>query len=248
MIPASVEQLERSCVQWGQTSIPYGVRRSRRRSTVSIAIHPRDGVLLTAPAATPIARLDRVVHAKARWIVERLRRGSVLPPQPAQREFVDGETFHYLGRQYRLRVEPRLEGVALRRGLLVAGVQDARRGSGGGAEHVRDALVCWYRQHAAERLPDFAGHWARRLGVTVNVALRDQRARWGSCDRAGSLRLNWRIIQAPRTCIEYVVAHEVVHVRHPNHTPAFWGALGRVMPDYEQRRTRLRELGPSLVW
>jgi hypothetical protein len=109
--------------------------------------------------------------------------------------------------------------------------------------------VTWYRQHAQQRLPEIASVWAHKLHVEVGaVLMREQRRRWGNCDRSGLLRLNWRIIQAPRACIEYVVAHEVVHVRHPNHTPAFWAALGRVMPDYERRRARLKALGASLVW
>lgn len=69
-----------------------------------------------------------------------------------------------------------------------------------------------------------------------------------SCDHAGNLRLDWRIVQAPRRLIEYVVAHEVVHVLHANHGRALWAALGRMMPDYDQQRARLRELGPSLEW
>jgi predicted metal-dependent hydrolase len=240
--------IERSQVQWGHTSIPYAVRRSRRRGTVSIAIDPHEGVLLTAPAATTLDRLDRVVRTKARWIVRRLRQESDLPPPLTRREFVSGESFRYLGRQFTLRIEHGRDSVALRHGRRVVGVPGGN-GDGDRAEHVRHALVRWYRQHAGERLPEFAAWWASKVGVTVKtVAMRDQRARWGSCDRGGLLRLNWRIIQAPRACIEYVVAHEVVHLRHPNHTPAFWAALGRVMPDYERRRARLRELGPSLVW
>jgi len=243
-----VTTAERSEVQWGRTAIPYAIRRSARRGTVSVAIDPEQGVLLTAPTATPVERLDRVVRTKARWIVERLRRQSDLPPALHEREFASGETFLYLGRQYRLRIDHRRDGVALQHGHLAVGVphdlpHDRRRAQ------ARRALVTWYRQHAQERLPEIATVWARRLRVEVGaVLLREQRRRWGSCDRAGLLRLNWRIIQAPRTCIEYVVAHEVVHMHHPNHTPAFWSALGRVMPDYERRRARLKALGSSLVW
>jgi predicted metal-dependent hydrolase len=241
-----VTAVERSEVQWGRTAIPYAIRRSARRGTVSVAIDPEEGVLLTAPTTTPVERLDRVVRTKARWIVERLRRQSELPPALHEREFVSGETFLYLGKQYRLGIDHRREGAALLHGHLVVGApHDPTRRSA----HVRRVLVTWYRQHAQERLPEIAGVWARKLHVEVGaVLMREQRRRWGSCDRSGLLRLNWRIIQAPRACIEYVVAHEVVHVRHPNHTPAFWAALGRVMPDYERRRARLKALGASLVW
>jgi predicted metal-dependent hydrolase len=240
--------VERSAVQWGHTSIPYAVRRSGRRGTVSIAIDPREGVLLTAPSATSLDRLDRVVRTKAAWIVQRLRRQSDLPPPPAPREFVSGETFLYLGRQYRLRLGPGRDSVAMRQGRLDVGVY-GRTGDADRAERLRRALVGWYRQRAAERLPEIVTKWARRLKASVtDVSVSDQRSRWGSCDAKGVLRINWRIIQAPRMCIEYVVAHETTHVEYANHSPAFWAALGRAMPDYEQRRARLRELGPSLVW
>jgi predicted metal-dependent hydrolase len=72
--------------------------------------------------------------------------------------------------------------------------------------------------------------------------------RWGSASPSGSIRLNWRVIQAPISLVDYVVAHELVHLRHPNHDRAFWAALGRAMPNYEERKGRLRELGRSLVW
>ena len=76
----------------------------------------------------------------------------------------------------------------------------------------------------------------------------EPRKRWGSASPRGTLRLNWRIVQAPISLVDYVVAHELVHLAHPNHTPAFWAALGRAMPDYETRKGRLRSMGPELAW
>ena len=236
--------IERSEVRFGLTAIPYVVRRSQRRGTVSIAIDPAMGVLLTAPQATPIARLDRVVHDKARWIVERLRRGPTGAERTAPREFVNGETFLYLGCQYRLKFAvgavPR---VTLVGGRLVVTVPE------GSAAAVRQAVLTWYRHHAAERLPERAAIWAKKMGVPVPVVLiRDQRRRWGSCDPKGNLRFNWRIVQAPMRLVDYVVAHELVHLTHRKHTAAFWAALGRVMPDYEARRERLCQVGRRLEW
>jgi predicted metal-dependent hydrolase len=80
------------------------------------------------------------------------------------------------------------------------------------------------------------------------VLIRDQRKRWGSADAKGIVRLNWRIIQAPPRLIDYVVAHELAHLRYPDHTRGFWADLGAVMPDYEERREALRRLGRVLVW
>ena len=236
--------IERSEVRFGLTAIPYVVRRSQRRGTVSIAIDPAMGVLLTAPQATPIARLDRVVHDKARWIVERLRRGPVGAEHPAPREFVNGETFLYLGRQYRLKiVVGAVTRVAFTGGRLVVTVPV------GSAAAVRKAVVTWYRHHAAERLPERAEICAKKMGVPVPVVLiRDQRRRWGSCDPKGNLRFNWRTVQAPMRLVDYVVAHELVHLGHRHHTAAFWAALGRVMPDYEARRERLCQVRRRFEW
>lgn len=108
--------LDRSTVTWGSTKIPYAIQRSARRSTVTIAVEPSGEVMITAPANASLTKLDRAVHKKAKWIVDRVRRRSDLPPPP-QREFVSGECLLYLGRQYQLRIvearEPapaRLEG------------------------------------------------------------------------------------------------------------------------------------------
>jgi hypothetical protein len=80
------------------------------------------------------------------------------------------------------------------------------------------------------------------------VLVRDQRKRWGSADSAGNVRFNWRVIQAPMRLVDYVVAHELVHLRHPEHNRDFWAVLGSVMSDYEERRERLRQLGRVMTW
>lgn len=235
---------ERSVVQWGTTKIPYTVQRSTRRGTVSVAVEPSGSVVLTAPASTPIPRLDRVVRAKARWIVDRVRRRSDLPPA-AEREFVSGETVLYLGRSYRLRVREhgKVSIARLDRGHLVVTVPR------GGRPEIKEAIVAWYRRHAEARLRERVALWAARLRVEVpEVRLTEPRQRWGSCTPSGVLRLNWRIVQAPMSLVDYVVAHELVHLVHAHHGETFWSALGRVMPEYEERRRALVERGAGYVW
>ena len=117
------------------------------------------------------------------------------------------------------------------------------------AAHVRAALVAWLRRHAAARLPERVEAWRAKAGVAMpRVVVADQRKRWGSCDRSGTIRLNWRIIQAPMRLIDYVVVHELVHLRHRGHGRDYWRAVGRVMPDYERRREELRRCGAGLAW
>jgi predicted metal-dependent hydrolase len=246
-----VETGEKSEIQFGRTTIGYAIRRSARRRTVSITVDPREEVVLLAPIGIPVDRLDRVVHRKARWIVGKLRRGSNLPTPLPPREFVSGETFRYLGRQYRLRVASEASGrpsVSLRGGWLRVGVPRGTEGPERAAA-VQQALVGWYRLHAAERLPERVAVWSLKLGIPMPMVLiREQTKRWASCDRKRVMRFNWRIIQAAMTLVDYVVVHELVHLSHREHTWEFWSTLGKAMPDYEHRRASLKHLGPDLNW
>jgi predicted metal-dependent hydrolase len=218
---------------------------------VSIAVEPTGEVVVTAPTNTTIARLEGLVRKKATWILERRRQRDELAPLPTAREFVSGESFRYLGRQYRLKVEP----------VGVADPDDPVRLLGGYLRvevprrlpipdlRVREALVAWYRAKAAAYLPGKLATWAARVGVPVpRLLVTEPPKRWGSASKTGVVRINWRAIQAPPALVEYVVAHELVHLRHDDHSRAFWTALGRILPDYESRKDRLRALGPSLVW
>lgn len=241
---------EASQVRFGQTVIEYQVRRSPRRKTVSIFVKPRFGVLVVAPSGLPLTRLDSVVHGKARWIVDRLRtswRGEA-PPQP--REFVSGESYLYLGRHYRLKISPQAEtsDAKLVGGWIQVPLRKALRAKERSAV-VRTVLESWYRAHASLKLPERVRRIAPKLGVAPpKIAIREQQRRWGSCDISGVLRFNWRIIQAPMRLVDYVVAHELVHLVEKNHTTTFWSVLGKAMPDYDRRREELARLGPSLVW
>lgn len=243
------EEIERSSVRYGTTNLAYVVQRGRRVKTVAIAVD-REGVLVRAPAETSLDRLDEIVRGKARWIAERLRRFRELPPSPSEREFVSGETFLYLGRQARLLVQPgsQREKVRLVSGRLVVQVAPDLVGRDRAAA-VKKKLVAWYRAHAATRLPERVEPWRAYLGLApAGVLIRSQEKRWASCDVSGVLRFNWRIVQAPVSLIDYVVVHELVHLEHRHHTPDFWAALGRVLPDYEERREALRQIGGRLVW
>ena len=238
---------ETSVVTWGGTQVPYAIRRSaRRKKTVAVTVDPAGRVVLLAPEHSSPDELDRIVARKAEWIVRRLRRAESHGPAPSPREFVSGESVVYLGRHYRLKVQPHAGGEAkLRGGWLHV---PAPEGAGQPAQ-VRDALISWFRHHAGRRLPERVAAWRAKAGVRMpSVIVSNQQKRWGSCDRNGAIRLNWRIIQAPMRLVDYIVVHELVHLRHRGHGREYWQAVGRVMPDYERRRDDLRRCGAGLAW
>ena len=182
---------ETSEITFGETRLAYGIRRSqRRKKTVSVSVDPNGHVLLIAPQHLSTARLDAVVRRKAKWIVQRLRHvesnGTALSP----REFVSGESVLYLGRHYRLKVHAQVADKAkLTGGWLHVSAPP-------GSEHtteIREAVVSWFRHHAAQRLPERVKEWQSKAGVPMpKVIIADQQKRWGSCDSRGTIRLNWR--------------------------------------------------------
>ena len=238
---------EQGHVPFGRSVIDYRIERSDRRKTVTIAVGPGGGVVLKAPLGTSIRRLDEVVSAKASWILKRLVGFRGLGAAPAPKEFVAGESYRYLGRSYRLKIERRSECTdpiaSVHGAFLVVTIPRAS-----GAEQrdalVRRAVVAWYRRQAARRIPTRVEIYTSRAGLrSPSVLIRDQEKRWGSCSSNGELRFNWRVMMAPMSLVDYVVAHEVCHLIVRDHSTRFWKLLETVLPDYEERRARLRVEG-----
>lgn len=241
---------ERSEIQFGLTRIPFLIRRSEKRGTVALTIENNGGLVVTAPTETSIDRLNDVVRHKAPWVVQRICLVRELPAPPSEREFVTGETVRCLGRQFRLKV---IEAAEEDYPRIWAGWYEVPIACGLPADErrlaVRRRLMDSLRGRAERYLPGRLAEVCQQARVKQpSMILREQRKRWGSCDANGTLRINWRIVQAPSSLIEYVLAHELVHLVHLVHGPEFWAMLGRRMPDYEDRRRRLRALGPALEW
>ncbi len=234
-------------VRFGETTIEYQVRRSqRRRKTVQITVDG-NGVHVTAPATTPDRELRSIVRKRAAWIV---RHAHGAPLSVPQKRFVSGETLPYLGRNVRMV----FESAKTRRALLrfdhwrfritvPEGLSDQQR-----YQRIRHVVIDWYRNRAAQRLPETVDRWWPQLGRgdRPQILIRDQRRRWGSCAADGTLRFNWRAMMLEPSLIDYIVVHELAHLTIRNHSEAFWALVYDAMPDSQVRRRRLREAGCSL--
>ena len=155
---------EVSAIVWGSKRLPYTIRRStRRKKTVAVTVEPTGSVLVIAPERLATDRLDAIVARKAEWIVRRLRRAGNHAPPASPREFVSGESVLYLGRHYRLKVDPRATGEAKLRGgwLHVPVLGETQQ-----TAHVRAALVSWFRRHAVERLPERVEAWRSKVDTS----------------------------------------------------------------------------------
>ena len=167
-----------------------------------------------------------------------------------RKRFVSGETLPYLGRNVRLVVEtadvPAPEARFDHWSFRIAApahLDETKR-----YEEIRKVVVQWYRKRASRRLPQTVELWRKRMGLpgSPEVLIRDQRQRWGSCAPDGTLRFNWRVVMLTPTLIDYVVIHELSHLRVNDYSRDFWGLISKTMPDAQFRRRRLREAGKLL--
>ena len=219
--------------EYGTTRIPFLLKRTIRK-TLSIEVGADGTVQVTAPQDATEHDIRWKVEKRGSWILRQQRELAKLPPPLPERQYVSGESWRYLGRQHRLRVLlGDTEGVRVTRGELLVTVLDPER--------TQKILDRWLRARAqavlSERLTVCLEHISH-FGVqhSGEFSLRLMKTQWGSCTRLGRLTFNPRLIQAPRDCIDYVILHELCHLKEFNHSAAYYQLLGRVLPDWKRRR------------
>jgi predicted metal-dependent hydrolase len=232
--------------------IAFTIIRSRRRHrTFEIRLDRERGVLISVPWRTPTERAIEHVKNRAEWI---LRRSASLAPAPGPADLAQGGTLPYLGTQLALTVESAAvrkasvsfdlsEGTPRLRVLVPVGLDESSR-----QLTFAIAIERWYRRRAFEAMTESVAFWAPAVGASpTRIVVRDQKHLWGSCGPDGTIRFNWRLIQLDPGLIDYVVVHELSHLKVRNHSSRFWAEVGRVQPDYAARRQRLREEGARVV-
>ncbi|WP_462113936.1 M48 family metallopeptidase [Lysobacter xanthus] len=219
--------------------LTYSLRRTDRRRTVGIFVEPYGQVVVLAPPAASVERIEQIVRRRLKWIRGKQRLAESYPSPPQPREWVAGETHRYLGRQYRLKLAAGCStSVKLVGGYFLVVTPDPQD-----RDQIRKAMEDWYKRHAFTLLSDRVrraislSSWLRMEIPPIRVRLLTRR--WGSTAVSGRITFNIDLVKLPLSCIDYVVAHELVHLKIPNHSPAFWGMLGRVMPNWRKCRSRL---------
>lgn len=218
----------------------FQVRESANRVTVGITVD-RDGSLyLHAPSGIAPDALAAWARTKRMWVYRKLAEKDLLLSVRPHKEFVTGEGFHYLGRSHRLLLAD-TDTVRMDRGRLLLPHGHTRPGD------AATALIGWYRTRGRHWLPERLTPWTRRMAVTpTGLEVRDLGYRWGSLSATGRLNIHWATLQLPPTLIDYVLVHELAHIAHKHHTPAFWATVERAMPDYDHRKDQLVTAGARL--
>jgi predicted metal-dependent hydrolase len=206
--------------------------RSHRR-TIALIITPEARLIIRAPLHAPAAMIDEVIREKSGWIRKKIAeiKGR---PQAVSHAYDEGEIFWFLGRPYPLHItdDP---GAGIRRADRLCVPRTIR-------PDIRRGLHHWYMTEAHKEIHSRCMWFSMMTGYSpTSVRITDASQRWGSCNHKGGLNFSWRLIQAPLEIVDYVIVHELVHLRQPDHSRKFWEKVEVLMPDYKRRREWLRE-------
>ncbi len=230
--------LSHGTVAYAQETIAFNVLYADRK-TMEIAVHPDSVVVIKAPFGTDFAEVQKRVVRRVGWIKRQLDYFRQFEPRTPGRSYVGGETHLYLGKQYRLKISSgEVDDVKLIRGHF----HIVAKGNAT-PDKVRPLMESWYADKAAERFKEsYNLNWPcfEKLSIAKpRLQIRRMRKRWGSLSKGGVLTLNTDLIRAPKECIDYVITHELSHLKYHDHSTEFYRLLDKVMPDWEKRKHKL---------
>jgi predicted metal-dependent hydrolase len=235
------------------TNLPftYRIRRSQRVTSTRIVVKPNQ-VEVVAPLQIPEHKLHSFVAAKQQWITQALNKMAVSSPEhyrftPA--EYKSGAAITYQGNPYLLMLKPsKLKRVKIEFADGYTAHMPASLSPDKHNNEIREALIRWMKKHTKQLVEDMVNtHAAKKQLNPRTITIKTQKSRWGSCGIHNDININWLLIMAPREVLEYVVVHELCHIKVKNHSSQFWALVAEHLPDYQKRRLWLKKQGRSLM-
>jgi predicted metal-dependent hydrolase len=219
--------------------IPFRVEH-RKRKKLAITVHPDMRLQVVAPQTSATDQVLSRVEKRAGWILKQWRYFERFQPREPARRYVSGETHLYLGRQYRLKTRQGLEETVKLRGKFLHVWSDEPQNT----RRIKELVDEWYRERATllldRRLHECIGQCrSLKLRRHPRLTVRKMTHRWGSCTKQGNILLNEDLVRVPVHCVDYVIVHELCHLRVHNHSDGFYRLLTRCMPDWQRRKERL---------
>jgi len=229
------------------SKIDYNIVVRPRRKTASIVIRPNNTVDVLVPSYMQGKHIEQFVLSKRKWIDKKLHFNEQIRLQYKPKVFITGETFYFLGAPYQLNItHEKQESILLNNNYLIAYIP-ARVKTEKQQQYIRKQITSWYREQSEFQLNDRAHHFSTMIGkAPSHTGIKNYRSRWGSCHHDGRIYLNWRLIMAPEWVFDYVVIHELCHLIHHNHSPAFWQLVESISPTHKEAKSWLKINGLGL--
>jgi hypothetical protein len=211
-----------------------------KRKTIAVIIQPDGTLMVRAPLRASNLHIREFIQNHADWIRRKQAQAKGSPPPP-KKNFRNGETFLYLGKEFPLKVvTPRRPALSFRKNTFLLSKTFLPKAS--------QAFSQWYKDRSREMISGRVASWAKpNLFAYKKIHITSARTRWGSCSTSGTLSFTWRLMMAPLEIVDYVVLHELVHTRVKNHSKAFWQMVGDYMPEYKTYVRWLKQNGKYLT-
>lgn len=213
------------------------VKRSSRRKTLSIFVERDGSVTVLAPETISDARIEEAVLSKDYLLYKKLAKWKELNRGKVERSYVNGQSFLYLGRNYRLNiVDNQPEPLILKNGYLNIRRKDLANAD----KH----FIQFYKDKGLPKVHERLNLYKKKLKVQPkSVKIQELKNRWASCTIGGSINLHWKSIMAPVAVLDYIIVHELVHLIHPNHSSEFWNEVDKIMPQFREYEAWLKQHG-----
>ncbi len=225
--------------------IQYFLLPGAERQTTDIVLERTGEITVHPPTWMTPEQVDETVLSKRMWIYRNLAEWRDMNATRVVREFVSGESFLYLGRNYRLKlVQKQREPLEFINGIFCLSRPFVEKG---GKRVAQQAFEEFYKRKGNCRIRKRVDFFAPRIGVAAgSVQIKELGFRWASISRKNNLNFHWKCMMAPATIIDYIVVHELCHIHHRDHTDAFWNEVDKILPDYRKRKDWLRVRGASM--
>jgi len=234
---------ERKTTINGQT-ISYIIKRSARAKHARLEVRQETGLAVVIPSSYKIKHLPALLESKGNWILNKLTKYGQAQSLFDERETKSGDTIPYLGRNLEVvkrQNRKNANSIKLEGNRLVVTI-------GSASSKLNLVLEQWYRMQATKLINERADELSARLGFTYNrIIIRGQKTRWGSCSHKGTLSFNWKLIMAPEPVIDYVIIHELTHLKEMNHTKRFWELVAEHCPRWREHKIWFKDHGTELA-
>lgn len=225
------------------STIPFVIERSKkRRKSIAILVTKTRGVVVQAPHRMPEAYIHEVIEERKAWIQKKWIAIQAHVEEKKEYYFENGEAFLYLGEPHTLEIWPipaaKNQCELIGKTLLV---RIAKTSKFTQEVQVKKNLEAWYHKQAKDILVARSQYFAELLHVKPGeIMVKEQKSRWGSCDSDNNIRYNWKVVMVPMHLIDYLVVHELAHIKEKNHSAAFWDVVLSILPDCHERRKALK--------
>ena len=224
----------------------YILRRSKRK-TIGITVSDTAEVVVSAPIFATKAMIDSVIHNKKSWIDAKLKIVNSRIESFTPKRFINGEEFKYLGDNFKLSILNDKHPIRLIDSKLCVGLNKRTLQKETDNQLIKNKIITWYRKQAQEYLNKKATKMASQIGVNpILIKEKAYKRSWGMCHNNGKIFINYKLIMAPKKVIDYVIIHELCHLKHPNHSRDFWNLVALHCSDYLSSKKWLKDNGYTL--